>query len=91
MKIISYSELRRNLAGTIDRVNADHEPVIITRDRGKPAAVLMSLEDYASFEETRTLMASPKNAARLRDAIAELDKGEGRDLSTPFGFHATFC
>jgi PHD/YefM family antitoxin component YafN of YafNO toxin-antitoxin module len=22
-------------------VNADHEPVIITRDRGKPAAVLM--------------------------------------------------
>jgi antitoxin YefM len=85
MKTTSYSELRRNLAGTIDRVNADHEPVIITRDRGKPAAVLMSLEDYASFEETRYLLASPKNAARLRDAIAELDKGEGRehDLSGP--------
>jgi antitoxin YefM len=85
MKTTSYSELRRNLAGTIDRVNADHEPVIITRDRGKPAAVLMSLEDYASFEETRYLLASPKNAARLSDAIAELDKGEGRerDLSEP--------
>ncbi|WP_294540589.1 type II toxin-antitoxin system prevent-host-death family antitoxin [uncultured Rhodoblastus sp.] len=59
-------------------VNADHEPVIITRDRGKPAAVLMSPEDYASFEETRYLLASPKGAERLRDAIALLDKGEGR-------------
>ena len=78
MKTTSYSELRRNLAGTIDRVNADHEPVIITRDRGKPAAAPMSLEDYASFEETRYLLASPKNAERLRDAIAELNKGEGR-------------
>jgi antitoxin YefM len=27
-------------------------PIIITRDRGKPAAVLMSLEDFASYEET---------------------------------------
>jgi antitoxin YefM len=78
VKNTSYSELRRNLAGTIDRVNADHEPVIITRDRGKPAAAPMSLEDYASFEETRYLLASPKNAERLRDAIAELNKGEGR-------------
>ena len=60
MNDISYSELRRNLAGTLDRLNADHEPVIITRDRGKPAAAPMSLEDYASFEETRYLLASPK-------------------------------
>lgn len=83
MKTTSYSDLRRNLAGMIDRVNADHEPVIITRDRGKPAAVLMSLEDYASFEETRYLLASPKNADRLAQSIAELDSGAGkeRDLS----------
>ncbi len=79
MKTNSYSELRRNLAGTIDRVNADREQVIITRDVGKPAAVPMSPEDYASFEETRYLLASPKNAERLREAIAELDKGEGRE------------
>ncbi len=79
MKTTSYSELRRNLASMIDGVNADHEPVIITRDRGKPAAVLMSLEDYASFEETRYLLASPKNAERLRDAIEELDAGAGQE------------
>ncbi len=40
---------------------------------------------FASFEETRYLLASPKNAMRLHDSIAELDKGEGRerDLAEP--------
>ena len=77
MQITSYSELRRNLAATLDSVVNDHAPVIITRDRGKPAAVLMSLEDYASFEETRFLLSSPRNAERLLRSIANLDSGGG--------------
>ena len=48
MRVTSYSELRRNLAAEIDRVSADREPVVITRDRGKPMAVLMSMEEFAS-------------------------------------------
>ena len=79
MRTTSYSELRRNLASTLDSVNDDHEPVIITRDRGKPAAVLMSLEDFASYEETRYLLKSPKNADRLLTSIAELDAGKGTE------------
>lgn len=79
MRTTSYSELRRNLASTLDSVNDDHEPVIITRDRGKPAAVLMSLEDFASYEETRYLLKSPKNAERLLNSITELDAGKGTE------------
>ena len=79
MRISSYSEFRRNLAAAIDRVNADREPFIITRDRGKPMAVLMSLEDFASYEETRHLMRSAKNAERLMEAIRELDSGGGTE------------
>ena len=77
MRTTSYTELRKNLSDNLDRVAADHEPVIITRDRGKPAAVLMSLEDFASYEETRYLLKSPANAARLLESIAELDAGGG--------------
>lgn len=77
METTSYSDLRRNLTATLDRVAADHTPIIITRDRGKPAAVLMSLEDYASFEETRYLLQSPANAKRVLVAVAELDDGGG--------------
>jgi antitoxin YefM len=77
MKTTSYSDLRRNLAAAIDQVTADHEPVMITRDRGKPAAILMSVEDFASLEETRYLLQSPANAARLLDAIRDLDHAQG--------------
>ena len=79
MRISSYSEFRRNLAAAIDRVNADREPLVITRDRGKPMAVLMSLEDFASYEETRHLLRSAKNAERLLEAIAELEGGGGTE------------
>ncbi len=77
MRTTSYSELRQNLAATLDSVIDDHTPVIITRDRGKPAAVLISLEDFASYEETRYLLESPRNAERLLQAVADLDNGKG--------------
>jgi antitoxin YefM len=74
MDAISYSAFRSKLAGTLDRVNEDHKPVLITRQNGKPA-VVMSLEDFQSYEETAYLMASPANAARLNKAIAEVEAG----------------
>ena len=77
MKTTSYTELRRNLAAMLDRVAEDHEPLIITRDRGKPAAVLMSIEDFASYEETRHLLHSPRNAGRLLRSITDLEQGGG--------------
>lgn len=52
-------------------------PVIITRDRGKPSAVLMSLEDFAAYEETRYLLRGPANAERLLRSVAELEQGSG--------------
>jgi antitoxin YefM len=73
MRTTSYSELRKNLASALDKVVEDREPVIITRDRGKPAAVLMSLEEFTSWEETLHLLSSQANAARLMDATKALD------------------
>ena len=79
MRTTSYTELRKSLASVLDEVANDHEPVVITRNGGKPAAVLMSLEDFASYEETRYLLQSPANASRLLKAVAELDAGGGEE------------
>lgn len=79
MRTTSYSELRKNLAAMLDSVAADHAPVLITREKGKPAAVLMSLEDFASYEETRYLLRTPANAERLLEAVADLDAGKGSE------------
>lgn len=77
MDTISYSAFRSQLAGTLDQVNENHKPVLITRQNGQPA-VLMSLDDFHSYEETAYLMASPKNAQRLNEAIAEVEAGQAQ-------------
>lgn len=74
MDTISYSAFRARLASTLDKVSDDHKPVLITRQNGKPAVVI-SLEDFQAYEETAYLMASPRNAARLNQAIAEVEAG----------------
>jgi antitoxin YefM len=75
----SSSDLRKNLSAMLDRVTSDHEPMVITRDKGKPSVVLMSLEDFAAYEETRYLLRSPANADRLLTSISELDQGRGSE------------
>ena len=75
MDAISYSAFRSQLARTLDKVNDDHKPVLITRQNGKPAVVI-SLEDFQAYEETAYLMASPHNAQRLNEAIADIESGQ---------------
>ncbi|MDX8390392.1 MAG: type II toxin-antitoxin system prevent-host-death family antitoxin [Mariprofundaceae bacterium] len=72
---MSYSLFRSHLASTLDKVNEDHKPIMITRQNGKPA-VLLSLEDFQSYEETSYLMASPRNATRLNEAIDQIESGK---------------
>lgn len=72
MRHLSSTDLRANLSSVMDQVNDDHEPVIVTRAKGKPV-VMVSLEDWASMDETTYLLASPANRAELLRAIAETD------------------
>ena len=76
MQTVTYSEARENLKSVIDKVAADRAPVMITRQRGENV-VLISASEWAGMEETLHLMASPANAKRLLESIAELDAGGG--------------
>ncbi len=78
MDAITYTNARNSLAKTMDRVNDNHEPVIITRQNGAPA-VLMSLEDFNAWEETAYLLRSPANAKRLSNAVAAINSGKARE------------
>ncbi len=78
MDAITYTTARANLAGTMDRVCADHEPLIITRN-GQQSVVMMSLEDFKALEETAYLLRAPKNAKRLLEAISCLESGRGKE------------
>ncbi len=76
MKAITYTAARESLAATMDSVCADHDPVVITRNRDQ-AVVMMSLEDYESLQETAYLLRAPANARRLLTSIQQVEKGRG--------------
>lgn len=81
MDALTYTAARQNLAKTMDKVCNDHAPVIVTR-KSSNSVVIMSLEDFEALEETAYLLRSPKNARRLIESVAQLEKGQGteRDL-----------
>jgi len=70
---ITYSRLRNQLAKALDKVNEDRTPLLIVRQRGRPA-VLLSADEYSALEETAYLLRSPRNATRLRAAHEEIEK-----------------
>lgn len=71
---ISASEARKQLFPLLEQVNTDHQPVRITSRGGD--AVLMSADDYDSWQETVYLLRSPENARRLMEAVARDREGQ---------------
>lgn len=78
MEAITYSWARNHLAQTIDKLCDNHDPMIFTK-KNERSAVLISLEDYQSLEETAYLLRSPVNVKRLMDSVAELESGLGKE------------
>jgi len=69
MKTLSVSEAKMKLSGLIETINATDEEIMITRN-GRPAAVLVSAEEFESLKETiavrsdLSLMKEIKNGLR---------------------------
>jgi antitoxin YefM len=75
METINYTEARQHFRHTMETVCDSHQPVIITRQHERPV-VMMSLEDYNSMQETFYLLRSPKNAARLLQAVENVKNSQ---------------
>lgn len=82
MNAITYSAARADLAKTMDKVYDDHDPVVITRKSGKNV-VMLSLEDFESWQETAYLLRSPNNAKRLLKSIEQVEKGNLKKRKMP--------
>jgi len=84
MRTVNFSEARSNLKDVLDRVVNDAGVTIITR-RDAGDVVVMSLDTWNSSRDTEYLMASPTDAGRLLQSIAQLDAGKGlaRELLDP--------
>jgi antitoxin YefM len=67
--------VRDHLSEVIDRVEHQHERVIVTRN-GHAAAVLISPEDLAQLEETIDVLSDPAALADIREADSAYARGD---------------
>jgi antitoxin YefM len=74
MKVANASDLRKNLKSFIDYVADNNDPLIVNGN-GK-TVVMISLDDYNSWDETAYLLSSPANVKALQKSIAELKSGK---------------
>lgn len=67
--------VRDHLSEVVDRVEHQHERVVITRN-GHPAAVLVSPDDLDQLEETIAVLSDPEALADIREADAAYARGD---------------
>lgn len=73
MKTLPLSEVKNNLSKLVEQVAAIQEEITITRN-GKPAAVIVSPEEYEGWKETLAIRSDAEFMAEIRKGIKELKK-----------------
>jgi prevent-host-death family protein len=77
---LPLADVKNRLSEVVERVERDHGRVVITK-RGRPAAVVLSIEDLESLEETLDVLADQPLLAQIRKSTAELEAGRATVLS----------
>lgn len=80
MEAIALSTFRETLRTTLQKVENDHAPMVIRRQRGQDMVVL-SLEDFDAMQETMYLFSNPANAAHLLHSKQQLEQGFSKQIS----------
>lgn len=76
MTVEPLRTVRDHLSEFVDRAEREHERVVVTRN-GRPAAVLIGYDDLAGLEETLDILSDPEALGDIRQAEAEVARGEG--------------
>jgi antitoxin YefM len=76
-RTIPFTEARRRLTELIDEVQRLHEHAVITRN-GRPAAVMLSPDEYEALEETIDVLNDEETLEALRESAADVDAGRLR-------------
>lgn len=77
MKTLPLSEAKSQLSGLVEQVRALDEQVVITRN-GRPAAVLVSAEEFERWKETVEVRGDPALMKEIRSGLRALKAGKAR-------------
>jgi antitoxin YefM len=68
---VSLAEVKNRLSEVVERIEREHGRIVITK-HGHPAAVILSVEDLESLEETLEILSNPELLAEIREAQADV-------------------
>ena len=72
--IIPASEARSNFYDLLDEVSTTSKRFIITK-RGRAQAIVLSLEEVESWEETLEIMSNKKLVRDIKEGLSDLKRG----------------
>jgi prevent-host-death family protein len=71
MKTLSLSEVRMKLSELVENVHSTDEEIVITKN-GRPAAVLVSPDEYESWKETADIKSDADLMKEIKNGILDL-------------------
>ena len=74
------ADVKNRLSEVVERLEREHGRVVITK-HGRPAAVVISVEDLEGLEETLDILSDPKVLRRIRKAESEIAAGTAEELT----------
>lgn len=85
VRTMPVTEAKAKLLELVSGVNERDDEVIITK-KGKPAAVLISVEEFESLKETVSLLSNPDLMKQISSASRHFGKGgNGTSFQDVFG------
>jgi len=73
MKTLSLSEAKMKLSALVESLKMTDEEIIITKN-GSPAAVLVSPDEYESWQETIAIRSDRELTAEIQSGLAAFKK-----------------
>ena len=83
-KTLPLSEAKARLSQLVADLEVNEEELIITRN-GRPAAVLISADEFASWQETREIQRNPALLREIKQGLKQLEKGQRFTFEEVFG------
>lgn len=74
------ADVKNRLSEVVERLEREHGRVVITK-HGRPAAVVLNVEDLEGLEETLELLSDARAMRRVRQGQAEIAAGETAELT----------
>ena len=71
---LSLAAVKDRFSEIVDRVNKQHDRVIVTRN-GVPVVVVVSVEEFESLEETLEILSDRDTVAALHESDQQIAEG----------------